>query len=192
MPPIVTYICDDAQVVAVPLGRWMLSVANILPLAFDWQMVVPFAAGVAFAAAIALGLRLSRKAPEPQPLPIARVSVKDAPSWAPGSAPRPPVNERRQSPRREGRQVKVELRRGDGDRVGDAVVIDRSNGGVRLLCPICLPLGAQIQLRPVEIGEAMPWIAIEVRNCRHRRLRGWEMGCLFLRPPPWHVGMHLG
>lgn len=169
-----------------------MPLASLLPPGIDWQWAFPVAAGVACAAAaIVFGRRFGR-APGPRPIPVERVLVKDSSSWCAGSAPRPPVTERRQSPRREGRLVKVNLRRSDGQPAGEATVIDRSNGGVRLLSMTCLPLGAQVQLRPADAGDALPWIDIEVRNARHRRLRGWEMGCLFLRPPPWHVGMHLG
>lgn len=169
-----------------------MPLATLLLSGIDWQWAFPFSAGVACAAAaVVFGRRLSRTS-GPRPIPVERVLVKDSSSWCAGSAPRPPVTERRQSPRREGRQVRVDLRRTDGQAAGQATVIDRSNGGVRLLAMTCLPLGTQVQLRPADAGETLPWVAVEVRNARHQRLRGWEMGCLFLRPPPWHVGMHLG
>jgi hypothetical protein len=37
----------------------------------------------------------------------------------------------------------------------------------------------------------MPWIPIEIRSCRADG-NEWEVGCRFLKPPPWNDLMLFG
>jgi hypothetical protein len=64
-----------------------------------------------------------------------------------------------------------------------AWVVDRSPGGLRLLVPgAFFDVGAVVRVRPIAAPPAMPWIAVQVKNCRSTG-DAVELGCKFLQAP---------
>src|SRR5436853_277380 len=54
-----------------------------------------------------------------------------------------------------------------------------------------LPTGMHIFMMPRKADGALPWIPLEVKNCRQDG-SDYEIGCHFIRPPSWNTLMHLG
>lgn len=100
--------------------------------------------------------------------------------------------ERRASLRRRGRQVRVYTSNADMTAPpAEAWVIDRSTGGLCLASAQALPVGTVVSVRPCDAPTTIPWLQLEVRNAREQA-EGWEIGCAFLRTPPWGILLHFG
>jgi hypothetical protein len=70
-------------------------------------------------------------------------------------------------------------------------VIDRSTGGLCLSVPEPVVEGTVLSVRTSNAPESIPWVQLEVKNCR---LVGkeYELGCQFVRTPPWSVLLLFG
>jgi hypothetical protein len=173
----------------------MSSASGTVVFAVTPELQTVLAAGVGLAVlamAVVVARRAYRRRPPDDVPPPRPLLANDAPGFQPGAPHRRPVNERRRYDRREGRAVKVALARPDlSEEMGEAYVVDRSPGGVRLSVRLALPTGTHVNIRPCEVSEALPWMLVEVRYCRHTN-EGWEVGCAYLKPPSWSVMMHLG
>ena len=103
------------------------------------------------------------------------------------------TTEQRQAHRRsQGCPVEVLLA---GDAIPEAApwrgwVVDRSVGGLRLAVPGLLAEGAVVAVRPAAAADA-PWTEVEVRSCQAVK-DGWEVGCRFLKTPPYAVLLLFG
>jgi hypothetical protein len=62
-------------------------------------------------------------------------------------------------------------------------VVNRSQGGLRLAMPRALPIGTIMQVRAMTVSDEMPWVRVEIKNCREKD-ETWELGCQFLTDPP--------
>lgn len=92
--------------------------------------------------------------------------------------------EKRQHQRRRGGCATVLISDGSGTAAPyQAVVIDRSASGLRLEVDRPVRVGSLLSIRPAHAAEMIPWVQVEVRNQRPAG-ESWEIGCLFLRPPP--------
>jgi len=70
-------------------------------------------------------------------------------------------------------------------------VVDRSTGGLCLSVSNSVPEGTVLSVRTTNAPQTVPWVQIEVKNCR---LVGteYELGCRFVRTPPWSVMLLFG
>jgi len=110
-----------------------------------------------------------------------------------GALPRPKPGERRKAHRRkEGLTAEVTLAKSEeGEELGTAYVLNRSGSGIGLMARFALPPGMHIFMMPRKGEGALPWIPLEVKNCRQDG-SDYELGCHFIRPPSWNTLMHLG
>ena len=100
--------------------------------------------------------------------------------------------ERRQALRRGGNPIAVLLT--DVDIKAKPVsgwVVDRSTGGICVSVPEAVESGTVLCVRTANAPESVPWIQIEVKNCRPAD-GNWELGCQFVRTPPWSVLLLFG
>ena len=52
-------------------------------------------------------------------------------------------------------------------------------------------LGARLAILPVHAPEMTPWVEIEITICQHTS-QGWEVGCRFVKTPPYSVLLMFG
>jgi hypothetical protein len=71
------------------------------------------------------------------------------------------------------------------------VVINRSTGGLAILVDDTYEVGAMLKVRAVQAPEAVPWINIEVKNCR-AVAKNWVIGCKYPEIPLWNAVVWLG
>jgi hypothetical protein len=72
-----------------------------------------------------------------------------------------------------------------------ARVIDRSLGGLCLETTTSHRIGAVFNVRPSTASAVVPWTQVEVRSCRQEGDL-WQIGCEFVRTPPYSVLMLFG
>jgi hypothetical protein len=114
------------------------------------------------------------------------------PDSAPPPAERDPfvqgsTSERRVAHRRPGNLVAVRVT--DAERQTppvDGWVADRSVGGLCLRLDAPVGVGSLVNVRPRNAAPVIPWTPVQVKSCRQER-DGWEVGCQFVRTPPWSV-----
>lgn len=70
-------------------------------------------------------------------------------------------------------------------------VINRSVGGLGLLTEEMLEEGTQLSVKTTNATQMTPWIEVVVRS-RREVTPGWEVGCQFLKTPPWSVLLMFG
>jgi len=70
-------------------------------------------------------------------------------------------------------------------------VVDRSVGGLCLCVPEEFAQGTLLRALPVNAPTIAPWTELEVRSCRSSN-DGYELGCQFVRQPPWSVLLLFG
>jgi hypothetical protein len=102
------------------------------------------------------------------------------------------TKDKRRHLRREGQPTPVLL--AGGPSVGEPFVcsvVNRSRGGLGIVVNRRLPPGTVVRVRPVEAPEDVPWVRVQVRNCR-RRAQGWYIGCRFTEHLPWSVILVFG
>jgi hypothetical protein len=102
------------------------------------------------------------------------------------------ARDKRQSFRRGGKQTKVlvsDSAAGSEPVVG--LVLDRSVSGLGLLLEKPVPENTILSVRTTDAPEATPWVQIQVRRCQAKDER-WEVGCVFVRTPPWSILLHFG
>jgi hypothetical protein len=100
--------------------------------------------------------------------------------------------ERRSSLRRGGNPVAVLI--SDARARSEPVpgwVVDRSTGGLCLSVSDKLTPGTVLSVRTANAPEAIPWVQVEVKNCREAG-SAYEVGCQFVRTPPWSVMLLFG
>jgi hypothetical protein len=95
------------------------------------------------------------------------------------------TGERRTSIRRAGKTIRVLI----SDAAGTAnpfngLVCDRSLNGLRLEVDQPVEVNTLLSVRPMEASISIPWIQVEVRRCYFRD-GSWELGCQFIRTPPY-------
>jgi hypothetical protein len=70
-------------------------------------------------------------------------------------------------------------------------VIDRSVGGLCLGVFDEFEEGFLLRAVPTNAATIAPWTELEVRSCRSTK-DGYEIGCRFIRQPPWSVLLMFG
>jgi hypothetical protein len=165
-----------------------------LPLAaLDWTTLPAWAApaigvasaGLTFAFGAAVFARRRRPAVLPTPDPAAGAASPDP--FLQGSK-----SERRSAHRRQGTCVEALVK--EGDDTAHALpcwVVDRSVGGLGLRMETAVTAGAVLRVRPRDALPVIPWTEVEVKSCRQQG-DSWEVGCKFVRTPPWSVLLLFG
>jgi hypothetical protein len=100
--------------------------------------------------------------------------------------------ERRYGPRRKGNAVAVLI--SNAQATTDpfpGLVIDRSVGGLRLAVDRSLPKNVILSVRATNAPENVAWAQVEVKNSVPHGTN-WELGCEFVRTPPWSVLLLFG
>ena len=145
---------------------------------------LPAMIGAGSALALILGLVLDRSF---------RRRPKPAPPPAPPEPPKPAVDpfevgsaaEKRNSARRKGSPVKVQIRVPQViDAPVDGWVLDRSSCGLGFCTTTEFATGTHLQVR-AESDEG-PWLELEVRHARFENGE-WHIGCQFIETPSWSL-----
>jgi hypothetical protein len=100
--------------------------------------------------------------------------------------------DRRASHRRQGGSVLVDIT--DGEHQTESTqgwVMDRSLGGLGIEVAAPQPTGALLLIRPASATALVPWTQVEVRGCRREGDR-WQLGCQFVRTPPYSILLLFG
>jgi hypothetical protein len=144
-------------------------------------------AGLTFALGFAV---LARRRPQlPTTLPPGVHEAAPAPPdpFVTGSR-----SERRASLRREGTMVAIQVTDGDGQGPpAPGWVSDRSVGGLCLRLEAAVQPGTLLSVRPRDATAMVPWTQMEVKSCRQEG-DAWEIGCRFVRTPPWSILLLFG
>jgi len=101
-------------------------------------------------------------------------------------------SERRKALRREGSSISVTVTDAEASREPlEAMVVDRSTGGICLHLPEPVEEGTVLGVLPYNAPEGLPWIQVIVRN---QRQQGdvWALGCQFVEELPLHVLLLFG
>lgn len=112
--------------------------------------------------------------PPPPLLTCRPFDVRNQPRGAPDT---------RKSLRRNGNPVDVFVAETEGEKF-QAVVIDRSTGGLCLSLPHEVKVQTVLKVLACHAPEESPWLAVKVRHCRQAADQ-WLCGCQFLESPPW-------
>jgi hypothetical protein len=127
-----------------------------------------------------------RKARSPA-APIASPLVRRPALTMQGTSRRPaeiPPKERRQSSRRAGNIVSVQVRKAAGGEMLSGWILDRSIGGLGLLMDEEVADDTVVFVRPTSAPEDTPWIKAESRYCVAIG-SSYRMGCRFVTNPTW-------
>jgi hypothetical protein len=117
------------------------------------------------------------------------LDVPEKDTWAP---PEGTGADRRTTVRRDGKAVPVLLSSAAMPGVPEpAFVIDRSRGGLKVVCAKPFPVGSPVQVRADNAPDNVPWVTVVVRSCRENGKRH-ELGCEFEKTPPWNVLLLFG
>lgn len=154
--------------------------ASWFAFSLDPAWVVPLVGGACFIFAVLLGWRLlvSRST---------RQSDEDVPlkSFLDGV-----TQDRRAAPRRRGNTIEVQLTREEGPPIR-GLVVDRSQGGLRVLVDQPVSEGGGWKIRPTTAEVTTPWAEVTIRSCR-REGTEYHVGCQFDRMPNWSLMLQFG
>jgi hypothetical protein len=128
----------------------------------------------------------ARRAPRPTPRSQAGEASRPDP-FEHGSS-----TEQRRALRRSGNPVEVLV--SDAEVTAEPVpgwVLDRSVGGVCLALSDEVAAGTVLSLRPRQAPPGTPWVRAEVRTCKKAQDQ-FEVGCQFVRTPPWSILLLFG
>jgi hypothetical protein len=101
-------------------------------------------------------------------------------------------SEKRKAYRRGGNPIEIQVT--DANQETKPVpgwVINRSTGGIGVI--LCEPVeeGVILSIRAANAPAGTPWYQVEVKSCRQGE-RDWELGCQWVRVPPWSVLLLFG
>jgi len=123
--------------------------------------------------------------PKPAPRPAPAVCTHDP--FEQGS-----LAEKRKSLRRPGNPIEVLIASPISKRSPHrAVVLDRSIGGLRLGAEVQMAAGTRLAVLAVNAPQPTPWVEIDVCAC-NRVEDYWEIGCQFVKTPPWSILLLFG
>jgi hypothetical protein len=101
------------------------------------------------------------------------------------------TRERRGAPRRKGNTLELQITLGEDGKEIKGWVIDRSQGGLRLLVEEAVPEMTLLRVRPRATGDQLPWTDVMVRSCRAEGYQ-FELSCQFQRPPNYNLLLKFG
>lgn len=164
-----------------------------------WQQTVGpvAAASIPFVVGFVVGAGLTA---------LTRRRVKAAPAWSLPSQPMRPPSELsvpiatagsekkdgRRTPRRSGRAIEAVLAYpGNTDLPHQALVINRSVGGLCVMMGAAVPEGTLVLVLPATASKMTPWVEAVVKSCR-RHDDEWEIGLQFVKIPPYSTMVLFG
>ncbi len=101
-------------------------------------------------------------------------------------------NERRNALRRAGNPIAVLISDAEArSKPTGGYVLDRSTGGLCLSVPDQITTGTILSVRTTNAPESIPWVQVEVKSCRPTGGE-FELGCQFVKTPPWSVMLLFG
>ncbi|HEV8059867.1 MAG TPA: PilZ domain-containing protein [Gemmataceae bacterium] len=164
----------------------MLLFPAVLVGDINWQSLTVPAAGLAVTVLV-LGAGLfwvsKRKSKTPASLDVA---TRD-PFTQGGQA------DRRQSPRRSGQSIRITIQLlNDQKTVFEGFVMDRSMGGLRILVERPLTANQMLNVRSTDAPQTVSWVQVQVRRIEQLPDKTFEVGCQFIRTPPWAVLLTFG
>src|SRR5262245_1611197 len=168
----------------------MLGASALLGLTVPyWDIWLPLAVGMVAGLVSVIAVRsFSGRRPKPALEATANQASTPAPDPFIDGSP----TEQRRALRRGGHPIRVALKAPpDMDPTWDAWVLERSMGGLGLLVDSEFPPGTILKVFPVSASQSAPWIDIEVKSCRPGE-DGYELGCQFVKAPPWSVLLLFG
>ena len=155
--------------------------SSLFALALDGSWVVPLVGGIGFVAAVLIGRRLFAPRPAaPAPLDVPLDGCLQG-----------VTQDRRAAPRRGGNTVEVQITDVNSAPAGRGCVIDRSQGGLRMLVERPVAAGTQLKVKPTSADASAPWSDITVRSCRRDGIE-YVLGCQFDRLPNWAELLQFG
>ena len=100
--------------------------------------------------------------------------------------------ERRNAVRRGGNPIAILISDAEArSKPTNGYVIDRSTGGLCLTVPDEVMAGTVLSVRTLNAPESIPWVQVHVKSCR-ANAGEFELGCQFVRTPPWSVMLLFG
>jgi hypothetical protein len=73
----------------------------------------------------------------------------------------------------------------------DGWVTDRSTGGLAVVVGQPVEPGTILSIRTANAPDTVSWYQVEVRSCRPVEA-DWELGCQWVKAPPWSVLLLFG
>jgi hypothetical protein len=103
------------------------------------------------------------------------------------------ATEKRTALRRRGNSIKVLISDLDAQaRPTEGWILDRSVGGLCLQVEGAeVPVGTILSVLASNAPAGTPWTQVEVRSSRQEG-NSWELGCQFVKTPPWNVLLLFG
>jgi PilZ domain len=127
-----------------------------------------------------------------RPRIAAKVAVAPAAAEAHDPFLKGSVGELRKSFRRQGCPVEVlAVNQQTNAAPFKAYVVNRSVGGLGLLLENPIAPETPMTVRPINAPQIAPWIEVVVKSCRESNV-GWEVGCQFVKTPPWALLLMFG
>jgi hypothetical protein len=120
---------------------------------------------------------------KPPPPPLPAPPKESAPQRNPFEPPS--YRERRAYVRRGDKPTKILI--SDANAAAEpfpGLVSNRSMGGLRLVVPRELEENMILSVRAADADASSPWVQVEVKWCRAQE-GSWELGCQFVRTPPY-------
>lgn len=103
------------------------------------------------------------------------------------------IRERRAAVRRVGKVTHVLISNADATEEPFAgLVCDRSLTGLRISVSRAVEKNMILSVRAVEGSASSDWVQVEVKRCRVRKDGCWELGCQFVRTPPYNQLLSFG
>jgi hypothetical protein len=100
--------------------------------------------------------------------------------------------EQRKAFRREGNPIEVMVVDSMTDQaLRSCFVVNRCVGGLGLFAETTIEPGSQLKVRPTNAPPITPWVEVVVKSCRPAT-RGFEIGCQFVKTPPWAILLMFG
>lgn len=160
-------------------------------MTFDLTTLLTLTVGVVAGAFIFwLGSIIAARRRDEQP--DEEYEVRDEPEGVSDPFVQGRYQERRGAARRGGNPVAVLI--SDEEAEAEPIrgfVLDRSTGGLCIAVDAEIETGTILSVRTANAPQTTPWVQVEVKNCR-RNGREFEIGCQWLRTPPWSVLLLFG
>src|SRR5207237_208724 len=121
---------------------------------------------------------------------LPQAGAKDV-TAAPEEPVLPPGGERRTSRRRESTPVEVQITSQFHAQPMHGLVVNRSTGGLAILCDVELGAGLILTVRAHAAPPAVAGADVQVRHCRPAG-KQWVLGCQYVKRLPWSVKVWFG
>jgi hypothetical protein len=159
---------------------------SVDPRLLNLELVLPLAAGLVAGISVIGLLRILGRS-RPLPAPAAKASGPVSDPFVHGSA-----TEHRKSLRRQGNPVEILIVNPTNQSAPfKGYVIDRCVGGLGLYVDGAFPPDQRLTVRPTHAPSMTPWVELIVKSCRQSDV-GYELGCQFVKTPPWSVLLMFG